>query len=65
MHRRSLIATALIGATMSEAATAQVPPGLDPENTLVMQLKDGPVYIKLRPDLAPARAATTARRSTA
>ena len=41
---------------MSEAATAQVPQGLDPENTLVMQLKDGPVYIKLRPDLAPKAA---------
>jgi peptidylprolyl isomerase len=26
---------------------------LDPENTLVLQLKDGPVVIKLRPDLAP------------
>ena len=56
MRRRSLIATAVIGTIMSEAATtasAQVPPDLDPQNTLVMQLKDGPVYIKLRPDLAP------------
>ncbi len=26
---------------------------LDPENTLHMQLKDGPVVIQLRPDLAP------------
>ncbi len=25
----------------------------DPENTLILQLKDGPVYIQLRPDLAP------------
>ena len=57
MRRRHLIATAVIGSLMSETtidtAAAQVPPGLDPENTLVMQLKDGTVYIKLRPDLAP------------
>ena len=33
--------------------SAQLPPGLDPENTLVMQTKDGAVYIQLRPDLAP------------
>ncbi len=26
---------------------------LDPQNTLVIELKDGPVLIKLRPDLAP------------
>lgn len=26
---------------------------LDPQNTLVIELKDGPVVIKLRPDLAP------------
>ena len=25
----------------------------EPENTLVMDLKDGPVIIELRPDLAP------------
>ena len=57
MRRRTMIATALIGIAMSDVSTnpaeAQVPPGLDPQNTLVMQLKDGPVYIKLRPDLAP------------
>lgn len=32
------------------AASAQT---LDPENTLVMQLEDGEVVIRLRPDLAP------------
>ncbi|MEQ8698492.1 MAG: peptidylprolyl isomerase, partial [Bauldia litoralis] len=26
---------------------------LDPENTLIMQLEDGEVTIRLRPDLAP------------
>ena len=36
---------------MSETVDAQ--PALDPENTLYMDLKDGRVIIKLRPDLAP------------
>jgi peptidylprolyl isomerase len=35
---------------MAAPAAAQVD---DPENTLLMQLKDGVVTIKLRPDLAP------------
>lgn len=35
-------------------ATARAaPPALDPENTLIMELKTGKVTIKLRPDLAP------------
>ena len=29
----------------------------DPENTIIMQLKDGPVTIELRPDLAPKHVA--------
>ena len=37
---------------MSDTSAA-LPSGLDKENTLVMQLKDGAVYIQLRPDLAP------------
>ncbi len=44
--------TTLIGvflmATASHAATTK-----DPENTLLLQLKDGTVVIELRPDLAP------------
>ena len=36
--------------TLTAPALAQTP---DPENTLVLQLKDGPVTIRLRPDLAP------------
>ncbi|MFN3867690.1 MAG: peptidylprolyl isomerase [Hyphomicrobiaceae bacterium] len=32
---------------------AAPPAGLDPENTLVIELKTGKVTIKLRPDLAP------------
>ena len=54
MRRRMLLAaplaTALIGTLMSHA-DAQEP--LDPENTLYMDLKDGRVVIRLRPDLAP------------
>ncbi len=53
MLRRHLlsatIALTLIGTAMSDAQT-QVE---DPENTLFMDLKDGRVVIKLRPDLAP------------
>ena len=53
MRRRDLIATALIGTMMSEAAEAQQPQ-LDPENTLYLDLKDNcRVVIRLRPDLAP------------
>jgi peptidylprolyl isomerase len=51
MRRRDLLATALIGILMTEAAEAQTP--LDPQNTLYMDLKDGRVVIRLRPDLAP------------
>ena len=55
MLRRSLIATSIattmIGKLMSDAdAQAAIE---DPENTLFMDLKDGRVVIKLRPDLAP------------
>jgi peptidylprolyl isomerase len=35
------------------AYAAKLPPGLDPENTLILELKSGQVLIKLRPDLAP------------
>lgn len=35
------------------AANAAAPVGSDAENTLVIELKSGPVKIKLRPDLAP------------
>ncbi len=34
-------------------AAIDLPAGLDPENTLIITLKDGPVIIQLRPDLAP------------
>ena len=48
----ALFATTVIGFSMSDEAQAQAP-ALDPENTLYMDLKDGRVVIRLRPDLAP------------
>ena len=57
MRRRYLLATIAIGTLMSEEAQSQQgdaqQPALDPENTLYMDLKDGRVVIRLRPDLAP------------
>lgn len=38
---------------LATAATAATPEIKDPENTLLLQLKDGTVVIQLRPDLAP------------
>lgn len=38
---------------LASSVSAAPPAGLDPENTLVMELKGGKVTIKLRPDLAP------------
>jgi peptidylprolyl isomerase len=53
--KRILLALALVfGAVLPASAQAiRLPAGLDPENTLVIELKDGPVIIRLRPDLAP------------
>ena len=50
MFRRTLIAAAGGLAVLPGLARAQAP---DPENTLYMDLKDGRVVIRLRPDLAP------------
>lgn len=67
MKRRLFLAQALVlGAALPAAAQAiRLPAGLDPENTLVIELKDNAqVIIKLRPDLAPnhvARIKTLAR----
>ncbi len=55
MRRRHLLATIAIGTLMSEQAQSQQAGGEKPdlENTLYMDLKDGRVVIRLRPDLAP------------
>ncbi len=58
MHRRRFVATTafatlLAGTHMSPTEAAD----LDPNNTLIMTLKDGPVVIKLLPDLAPQHVA--------
>jgi len=39
------------------AAVAQTPPKADPSNTLVVELKSGPVQIQLLPDIAPKHVA--------
>ncbi len=57
MRRRtliaSLVATPVLGMTMSEPASAQT----DLENTLYLDLKDGRVVIQLLPDIAPKHVA--------
>jgi peptidylprolyl isomerase len=49
---RTLIAS-LILALVAGFGPVHAQGKLDPQNTLVIELKDGPVVIKLRPDLAP------------
>lgn len=54
MLRRTLLAGA--AALIAAPAVAQpvaLPPGLDPDNTLVITLTNGNVIVRLRPDLAP------------
>lgn len=51
MNRTSL-ALALAAVTLASAANAQAP-STDPANTLVIELKSGPVQIQLLPNLAP------------
>ncbi len=54
MNRRSLMMTAALMLTSPVLAQGvKLPAGADAENTLVLELKDGSVLIKLRPDLAP------------
>jgi peptidylprolyl isomerase len=44
----------LVLALPSVAAPTPVTPDDDPDNVLIVQLKDGPVVIRMRPDIAPA-----------
>jgi peptidylprolyl isomerase len=55
LKRRTFLASSLAIATAAPALAQAIrlPAGADPENTLVIELKDGPVIIRLRPDLAP------------
>jgi peptidylprolyl isomerase len=50
MRRLAFIAS-IIGAIMTTDTNGAL--AADPENTLIMELKDGAVTIELRPDLAP------------
>jgi peptidylprolyl isomerase len=54
MIRRSFLTLALFAAFAPLAAKAQQ---TDPENTLIMELRDGRVVIAMRPDLAPTHVA--------
>ncbi len=56
MRLFSIVAGFLFFAATAVAQTPAVVPGVvddDPDNVLIMQLKDGPVVIRMRPDLAP------------
>jgi peptidylprolyl isomerase len=53
LSRRALFATALIGAIALTAPALAA----DPDNTMIITLKDGEVTIALRPDLAPKHVA--------
>ena len=60
MHRRTMLALAAglaAGAQAQAQAQAQAPTPPDLENLLYMDLKDGRVVIRLRPDLAPKHVA--------
>lgn len=50
MHLRKLLLAIGLIMTLESAGAAEA---ADPENTLVLELKDGTVLIELRPDLAP------------
>lgn len=54
MIRRHFLALGLLAALAPLAAKAQQ---TDPENTLIMELRDGRVVIAMRPDLAPMHVA--------
>jgi peptidylprolyl isomerase len=56
MLRSSLAAFALV-ASLGFAQAQTAAPKPDPDNTVVLTTKDGPVTIRLRPDLAPKHVA--------
>ncbi len=58
MHLLAIVAAALV--LVCASALAQTPKAT-PDNTLVIELKSGPVHIQLRPDLAPKHVARIKR----
>jgi len=50
---RTLIASLVVALVAALSPAYAQAPKLDPQNTLVIELKDGPVVVRLRPDLAP------------
>lgn len=52
-----MIAILALFISMETPMAQPAPAQLDPENTILLQLKDGTVTIKLRPDLAPKHVA--------
>jgi len=55
--RRSLLAAALLAGGLAATPAMAQAPASDPANTLFLDLKDGRVVIRLRPDLAPKHVA--------
>ena len=53
MLRRTILTTALAAPIIAPLGAARAQRALDPQNTLLMELKDGTVTIQLRPDIAP------------
>jgi peptidylprolyl isomerase len=53
MKQLLLAAAFIIGGFMTTAQAVTLPGGKDPENLLIMELKDGPVIIELLPEKAP------------
>jgi peptidylprolyl isomerase len=50
LHLFAVVAALIVAAP---AIAQTLPAGLDPQNTLLIDTKDGQIVIKLRPDLAP------------
>ena len=57
MFRRTLLALPLVLAASFAMAQTPAAPKLEPDNTVLLDTKDGRVTIRLRPDLAPKHVA--------
>ncbi len=57
MLRSSLVALAILASSSLATSSLALAQAADPNNTLVLETKDGPVTIRLRPDLAPKHVA--------